>query len=113
MPAKAVVTRGGQTYKVRTNPPRDKDGKVVPTSVEKKRRKQAQSVMSRAWENYRLSVKRNENVPKTGTPEFKEYFGSLLRKVNTESGRRVAKTHQRRLVQCRSNKGKLISCKKA
>ena len=111
MTEKSSVTRGGKTYQVRANPPRDKNGKVVPTSGEKKRRTQAKSVMSRAWENYRLSVKKGENVPKTGTQAFKKYFGGLLKKETMPSGRKMAVTHKRRLVQCRNNTGKLKSCK--
>ena len=111
MAKKVEVTRGGKTYKVRENPPRDSNGKVVPTSGEKQRRKQAKSVMTRAWENYRRSKKNGENVPAVGTPEFKAYFGSLLKKVTTPSGRQMAHTHVRRMVQCRNNRGKLVSCK--
>ena len=111
MAAKSTVTRAGKTYQVRSNPPRDKNGKVVPTSHEKKRRTKAKSVMARAWENYRLSVRRGENVPKTGTPAFKKYFGQLLKKETLPSGRQMAATHKRRLTQCRNNTGKLKSCK--
>jgi len=101
-----LIQRGGNVYTVRTNPPRDINGKPIPTKKQLKAREQASKRMKQAWEILR---KRKSTIPKVGTKALGKAMKSLLTYNVNEDGKRHSRLKKERAKVCRSKDGKRIA----
>ena len=95
---------GDKKIKYRKNPPRDLNGKVLPTKKQIKARLAAKKRMKMAHK----VLKKNGYIP--GTKEYMKEMQNILKKnMNETSGKKKSRLVKRKAKVCRKN-GKFTQC---
>ena len=107
MVEKKTITRGGSTYEVRVNPPRDASGKALPTGKQVKARETQSKRMKQAWKVIRRRYP--DEVPKVGSKKLSKELKELLSFDTNADGKRHSHLKQSRAKECRKD-GKIAVC---
>ena len=96
----------GETIKYRKNPPRDNNGKLVPTKKQERARMAASKRMKDAS---KLLKKEHGDSIKPGTKAYGAAMREYLTKNVNESGRKRSRLGKKRAQLCRKN-GRIAAC---
>jgi hypothetical protein len=106
------ILPNGKVIKYRKNPPRDANGKLIPTKKQVRARSTQSSRMKQAYKVMaRMHREAGKPMPKPGTKAWGRAMANILKKNVDNDGTKHSHLLQRRAKYCRGGaKGKIGRC---